>query len=349
MSKFGLIFLLVSMFSMSGELQTVNIPDVTGLEESVAVEMLEEMELSDGSKIEVVKEYAYSDTMEKDIVYKQSPVGDVTEEEAKKVTITISMGPEPTENVDSSEEGGSKINSFGIAGYLDNTATTATSRFGVDWESVPKSYEYSWDNSIMCWIFGVNINGTRYRTSWGTYDTNVRHMVQVYCDGKYVYTRIVLARANGNTVNGTGFTYSLDDQSVTFEVRGPNGKALSNESKKLGAGTYQVIVRHSSGAVSGETVNGASGYLTINDTGINPELEIKIPLSEASYQNTNIDLDAFGTITFQNSNLMYRTTTSSGADTLPFLAAAVFLVLIPVSTYFLKKHGQKRNVDEQKV
>ena len=38
-----------------------------------------------------------------------------------------------------------------------------------DWNSLPESYEYNWDNSQNCWSYGVWVDGVCYKTEEGSY------------------------------------------------------------------------------------------------------------------------------------------------------------------------------------
>ena len=46
-----------------------------------------------------------------------------------------------------------------------------------DWENLPCTYEYNWDNSQNFWQWGVWIDGVCYKTEPGTYSTDVRHKI----------------------------------------------------------------------------------------------------------------------------------------------------------------------------
>lgn len=349
MKRIGFVFLIIFMFSMPIQAKTVYIPDVTGMTESEAVHMLEEVELPNEENVEVIKKYRYSSSVPTDVVYEQSLMGEVSVDEAESLDISISMGQEPKAPLSLLNTSANRMTTFGLARYLDASTDASSSKFGIDWDSLPCSYEYNWDNSDMCWKYGMWINGVCYKTPEGEFSTDVRHKLQIYCDGTYVYTRVIFARDFWTTANGDDYRYFFDDEEASFRIVGPEGNSLTSESKTMETGTNQVGVQHSNGHSSGKYVNGAIGYLTKFESGINAILEIKIPLSEYIYQNPDIDMDTVGTIQFFSPNIMYRRATASGADTSPFLTAGFLLAVVPGSAYILRKYHQKRNKDEQKV
>ncbi len=308
--------------------EEVTIPDVVGMTEAEAAAALEAIVLSDGSAIEVIKEYKYTNEAEKDIVFEQTPSGTVSEEEAKQVTIVISMGKDPKETV--------------VDGITEPLNQTISSAYGINWDSIPEYYDYNWDNSQNCWVNGVWIDGVKYLTPEGSYNTNVRHKIQLYTDGTYVYTHIVLSRDYQAAANGNWFQYFIDGQMAAFQVEDYNGTQLANNN--LAPGTYQVVVRHADGSGSYNEAYDSSAYYTVFDSQVNAHLEIKIPLSEMAVQNSNIDSDNAGTIEFFTPNLMSSKIAASGASTFPFATAAAALVLVPGTALVINK---KRKVTKK--
>lgn len=303
------------------EAAQVEIPDVTGMTETDAVAALGAVVLSDGSSIEIIKEYAYSNDAEKDIVYGQSISGVVNEEEAKQITIQISLGKDPNETV--------------VDGITEPLNQTISSAYGINWDSLPEYYDYNWDNSQNCWVNGVWIDGKKYITPEGTYNTNVRHKIQLYTDGTYVYTHIVFSRDYEAAANGNWFNYTIGGQTASFQVETFEGTQLANNN--LAPGTYKVAVRHANGSVSGTEAYDSSAHYTVFDSQVNAHLEIKIPLSEMAVQNPNIDFKNGGTIEYFTPNLMSSKVTTSGASTFPFATAAAAFVLVPGSAYVINK------------
>ena len=306
----------------------VTIPDVVGMLEADAITTLQAVVLSDGSAIEVIKEYKYTDIAEKDIVFEQTPRGVVSEEDAKQVTVVVSMGKDPKETV--------------VDGITEPLNQTIRSAYGIDWDSIPEYYDYNWDNSQNCWVHGVWIDGVKYLTPEGTYNTNVRHKIQLYTDGTYVYTHIVFSRDYQAAANGNWFQYFVDGQMAAFQVEAYNGTQLANNN--LAPGTYQVVVRHADGSGSYKEAYDSSAFFTVFDSQVNAHLELKIPLSEMKVQNSNIDTDNVGTIEFFTRNLMSSRIAASGASTFPFATAAAALVLVPGTALVINK---KRKVTKK--
>jgi len=284
------------------------VPDVTGMSEEEAVAALEAVEFEDGTKLEVIKVYQYTDSAEAGAVYEVSLSDVVSEDGTRQVTIYISEGEDPD---------------------------TSNGAAEVNWDEIPESYEYNWDNSQNCWNWGVWIDGECYKTPEGTYDTNVRHKIQLYSDGNYVYTRIVFSRDYQAAANGNWFNYTIDGQTASFQVEQYDGKDLANNN--LAPGTYGVAVRHANGDGSYSLANGASATYIVNDSLVNAELEIRIPLSEFAAQNSAINLDSVGTIEFFTPNLMYQSVKIEGASTSPLASAVAALVLVPGTTLFVNR------------
>ena len=307
----------------------VEIPDLTGMSEADAIAVLNAIVLPDGSAIEVIKDYKYTDAAEQGIIYSQDFVGLVSAEDAKKVTIFISNGIDPTETM--------------TTGYADPLDQKINSRYGINWESLPVTYEYNWDNSQNCWEHGVWINGVCYKTPKGTYNTNVRHLIQLYTDGTYVYTHIVFSRDYEAAANGNWFKYYVDGNMAAFQVETYNGTQLANNN--LSPGTYEVVVHHAAGSGSYNVADGASAYYTVFDSQVNAHLEMRIPLSELAEQNANIDAESFGSIEFFTPNLMKDRVTASGASTFPFASAAAALILVPGTAWVLNKKRKSTKKD----
>lgn len=295
--------------------EEVNIPDVVGKTETEAKALLQQVILPDGSTIEIIVKYKYTKEAPKDIVYKQSLSGMVEAPKAQKISIFVSMGIDPAETI--------------VDGYLEPLDQRINSKYGIDWDSQPEVYEYNWDNSQACWETGVWIDSVKYLTPEGTYNTNVRHKIQLYTDGTYVYTHIVYSRDYSSAANGSDFNYYVDGNRVSFQVETYNGKQL--ESHSLSPGTYEVRVRHASGSTSGTVASDASAFFTVFESQLNPHLEMRIPLSEMVLQNGNIDVESFGGIRFTTPNLMMGSITAAGADTAPFVMAVAAFIIIPAT------------------
>ncbi|MBO5291750.1 MAG: hypothetical protein J6B10_00990 [Lachnospiraceae bacterium] len=203
------------------------------------------------------------------------------------------------------------------------------------WEDIPVSYEYNWDNSQNCWNYGVWVDNVKYTTPVGSYDTNVRHGMQMYSDGENVYLNITFARDYEAYANGNDFQFFVDGQMAAYQIEWPDGQQLA--STIAAPGTYQVDVLHRDSSWSYVLTDGASAYYRVNEGNVNNQLELKIPLSEFQKQNGNIDLDNYSMIQFFTPNLMYNRISAAGSPTgaVPF-SAAVFL-LVPASYVWLKR------------
>ena len=325
----------------------VEIPDVTGMTEEEAISTLEEVILPEGMELEIIKSYEYSTEIPLDEVYEQTPVGEVAVEEAGTVYLSISMGQEPEEILATATAEVNKMNSFGIAAYMEPVAHSSSSMLGIDWDSLPCSYEYNWDNSANCWYWGIWFDNQCYKTPVGEYDVNVRHKMQLYCDGTNVYLHIVFATAYWDDVNGNDYRFYIDDQMAAFQLEYDNGRNVTGKTDRLDVGTHQINVIHRNPWMSGQKVDGSLAYLTKYEDNKNAEIELMIPLSQIEHQNSNIDIENIGTIEFYTSNLMYRRITASGASTFPLATAGAAFVLIPGSTVLLKKFGKKKQKDKE--
>jgi len=309
--------------------EEVLIPEVLGLPEADARAMLQSIILPDGTVTETIVEYRYSKEAQKDIVFEQSVSGMVPIEDARKVCIVISMGVDPDETI--------------VDGITEPLNQKITSRYGINWEEQPEVYEYNWDNSEECWEKGIWIDNVKYITPKGTYNTNVRHKIQLYTDGTYVYTHIVFSRDYEAAANGNWYKYYVDGNLAAFQIETYNGTQLANNN--LSPGTYEVVVRHADGSVSGQVATGASAFYTVFESQVNAHLEMRIPLSEMVLQNENIDADSFGSITFTTPNLMLGTITAAGAGTSPFaMAVAAFAIIPAVAVIKSKKRKEDTNV-----
>lgn len=207
----------------------------------------------------------------------------------------------------------------------------------LDWDGLPCSYEYNWDNSNNCWYYGVWVDGVCYKTPEGTYDTNVRHKMQLYCDGEYVYLHIIFSRDYYAKFNGEDYQFWINGNMAAFQVEWPNGGTITNNLTNVGSGIYDVEIRHRDSSMSYSVVNNSKGKLKVNENNLNDELEIKIPLSEMKYQNNNINLDTISTIEFFTPNLMYRRISAAGTSTYPFILGIICIVIVSISILVLKK------------
>lgn len=185
-----------------------------------------------------------------------------------------------------------------------------------DWESLPCTYEYNWDNSQNCWQWGVWIDGVCYKTEPGTYSTDVRHKMQMYCDGTNVYLHIVYSRDYASRLNGNDFQFYINGQMSAFQLTQLDGSSFEKMSEKA-PGVYEIDVRHRETHLSFTDVEGAVGYLHLTPDKVNNEIEILVPMSEMRRQSTNAR--SVTTIEFFTPNLMYRRISAVGTSTGPVL------------------------------
>lgn len=328
---------------------SVHIADVTGMTEAEAIATLEEVVLPEGKQIEIIKSYAYSAEVPLDVVYEQSPVGEVSVSEAEKIYLSISMGPEPVEVLATAieQQPVSTMNSFGIAAYIEPVEHETSAMLGIDWDSLPCSYEYNWDNSANCWYWGMYYGNECFKTPEGEYDVNVRHKMQLYCDGTNVYLHIVFATVYWDDVNGNDYRFTIDGQMSAFQLEYDDGRNITGKLDGLDVGTHQINVVHRNPWMSGQHVDGSLAYLTKYEDNRNAEIELMIPLEQFAYQNENVDIENIGTIEFFTYNLMYRSITASGASTFPLVTAGAALLVIPGSTVLLKRYGRKRKKEKE--
>lgn len=220
-----------------------------------------------------------------------------------------------------------------------------------DWEGLPYSYEYNWDNSQNCWQWGVWVDGVCYKTEEGTYSTDVRHKMQLYCDGSYVYLHIIISRDYGSKFNGEDYQFWVDGNMAAFQVEWPGGGTITGNLGNTSPGVYPVEVRHRDSSMSYDVATGSSGYLKVNENNLNDELEIKIPLSELQRQNGNINSETISTIEFFTPNLMYRRISSAGTSTAPYIIGLICFALVCVTTIAVlkKKTDEGEKHDKEQV
>lgn len=298
-------------------------------------------EIYDGA-VNVKKQYAFSDAYEKDTII------DCCVDEDGNMVMTISLGAskEDTTGMEARE-------SNRLEALLGGSSAPAPAIDGTfsGWDNIPVSYEYNWDNSENCWQWGnwvtdpVTGEQVCYKTEAGTYDGDVRHVMQLYCDGDNVYLRIAFATIYEAHANGEDFNFYFDqsDTGAKFQITYPEtADTLTNSTP--GASVYKVDVRNGDTSNSYTIVDGAEAYYLVTDSGINNQLELKIPLEALKTQlrEKGIEVsDNFSVLEYTTPNLMYRRIATAGSPTgsVPF-AAAVFL-LVPTSYIYIKKKDKK--------
>ncbi len=241
--------------------------------------------------------------------------------------------------VNAEESGLSYDNSFSL---YDGTSIAIDGDFS-DWEGLPCSYEYNWDNSENCWYWGESDGmGNFYKTEPGTYSTDVRHLMQMYCDGEYIYIHIIYGRNYASRLNGDDFQLHIGDEKASYQVVGDNGNDIA-DMLSYAPGVYPVIVRHRDSKLSFLEAEDTYGYLMLTEDKINNELEIKIPLSELQRQNPDINLETISTIEFFTPNLMYRRLTAVGTSSAPVVLATMCSSMV-LAGFLLWKRKKDGNV-----
>lgn len=188
-----------------------------------------------------------------------------------------------------------------------------------DWSDKPLSYHYNWDNSENCWKWGVWIDGVCYKTPEGTYDNNVRHIIQLYSDGTNIYGHIKISRQYGAKFNGEDYQFTFNNgQQASFQITDVNGQVITNEVKNFTPGIHSVQVRHRNGSCSYQIAENSQAKLTVYDDYLFTEVEFSIPLNTCVIQNRNIDLENLEVITFFTPNLMYQKIEIHGTPILIF-------------------------------
>lgn len=208
-----------------------------------------------------------------------------------------------------------------------------------DWDGLPYSYEYNWDNSENCWYWGVWVDTPEgqicYKTPEGEYSVDVRHKMQLYCDGKNVYYHLVIATQYGSQFNGEDYQLYIDGNMAAFQVEWPGGGTITgNLEGQTAPGTYRVEVKHRDSSMSYDEAIGSCAYLRVPDDYRNVELEISIPLEELVRQNSSINTDTMSTIEFFCPNLMYRRIVCSGTPTFPVILGGICVVIVLIAFLF---------------
>lgn len=284
------------------------------------------IKLKDNEDVEIPVSWNVEDINEETLTYTFNTNLSEEYQYNKKVTATVIL---TTQNNESKSKNNSRLTlntseiSLNMDGYFD------------DWNDKPYSYEYNWDNSSNCWYHGVWIDGVCYKTPEGEYSTDVRHKMQLYSDTDYIYLHIVFSKDYGSGFNGEDYQFYFNSESTKFQITDLNGKTLTNNVNKMNPGTYEVLVKHGSGSISGQSAQGAVAYINIPNDHKNIQLEFKIPYEEFSRQNSNINISNVSSIEFFTPNLMYRRIVSEGSPTGAWIIIAAAILL--ASLYFIKR------------
>lgn len=275
----------------------------------------------------IIEDGDNSDVIDMDPVY-ENPAEELTEE------VTGEDVPDIEEELleEEYEEGG-LLDPFAL-----QSEVIAPSKADDSWQGYPLSYHYNWDNSQNCWNWGEYYNGVCYKTPEGTYDSNVRHAVGLYCDGSNIHLYIKYALIYGTKVNGDQFIFSVDGNSASFRfVFDDDGAPITGCNRN--PGNYKLDLRNADGSISGKST-GFVGTLDVHENNENDELELIIPLEILKAQNPAINIDNFSAITFFNPNLMYKSQTCAGAGNGKLLFV---LGSLAVFTGFIVWHKRKKS------
>lgn len=206
-----------------------------------------------------------------------------------------------------------------------------------DWADKPGSYVYNWDNSQNCWVHGVWVDGIPYTTPEGTYSTDVRHYVQAYKDDEGIAVHIVFSRDYGAGVNSENYNFSFGNDNTSFQLTDANGNTLTNNVNNMAPGTYNVVLKHGNGSVSGSEVADSVATLHIPEDRVNAEIEFYIPYEAFTTQNGAINASDTSSVSLNNSNIMYEPVYIEGAPTGSLFSTIAGLGLAGV--FFAKKSG----------
>ncbi len=268
----------------------------------------------------VTTEYDYSDFYEEDYIMEVSCEDLSTLKEGDELLITVSLGKNDSAMLLTSNLSMTKSN------MVQSNGDAANKGYMVDWDRIPASYEYNWDNSENCWTWGVWIDGQCYKTTRGEYSTDVRHKMQIYTDGTYVYLHIIFSRDYQVGFNGSDYRFTVNGNATRVQIECPNN----------GEGEYSGTVTHGDGAISGQIVEGSECHVFYNANNQNNQLELKVPLEELARQNPNISYGSSNTISYFSPNLMYESISCVGASTFPYIPVLIIFG-IAIITFFSRK------------
>lgn len=165
------------------------------------------------------------------------------------------------------------------------------------------------------------------------YDAGTQHGGILYRDAKYVYLYIQMAHSGYTQFNGYGLNFTVDGKGYSFDVVPVSGSIGNGNTtmKVIRVNGYQVV-----DGASGVVHRSTSNYFPTADYPVGDQMEMRIPLVYFYRQPESIV-----TITFNSSNLGTQTLTATGTPTMPFVLAAVGL-LVATFGYFLLKRKRVR-------
>ena len=310
MKKMFKVFVLVTALSLAIAPKVYAMND--GFVGAVLSGVKEELEASN-SEFEIVYKYESHQELANDIIVSQSYTNGI---------MTVVVNNTSNVGIEYDEVQVKDTNSF-KTGACDIVIDGNYS----DWQNLPVSYEYNWDNSENCWYNGEWKDDICYKTPVNTYDTNVRHGMQMCCDGQYVYVHITFARIYKDSFNNADYRFYVDGEEAAFSFDKMDGTPLYNVSE-IAPGTYQMMIRHRDSANSYLEALGAKAFLTVYENKECSDLEFRIPLVAMQEQNKNISLNSVGTIELFNPNLMYRRIICAGTGTGPLVSACIAVIMV---------------------
>lgn len=329
MKKMFKVFVLVTVMSLTIAPNVYAMND--GFIGSVVSDVKEQLE-AENSEFQIVYKYETHQELANDIIVSQSYENGVM---TVVVNNTSNVGVEydevPVKDTNSFKTGDCDI-------VIDGNYS--------DWQNLPVSYEYNWDNSENCWYNGEWKDDVCYKTPVNTYDNNVRHGMQMCCDGQYVYVHITFARIYKDSFNNADYRFYVDGEETAFSFDKIDGTPLHNVSE-IAPGTYQMLIRHRDSANSYLEALGAKAFLTVYDNKECSDFEFRIPLVAMQEQNKNISLNSVGTIELFNPNLMYRRLVCVGTGTGPIVSACIAAIMVGGGLVAGKTFRKKDNEPEE--
>lgn len=220
---------------------------------------------------------------------------------------------------------------FLLTGFLMNPDGITIDGYDDDWNSYPSTYEYNWDNSQNCWEYGVWIDGEKYTTSVGEYDTNVRHKMNLTTKDGYIYCHITFARDYSTKANGDDYNFTVNGVTKKYRVCFENGEGITGNTGKLNStGSHRVYVY----ADNNRLVEDSAGAILKTAADYNYSLEIKIPLSE-------FEVNELHSVEFYCPNLMYRPVINIETPTdYKHIFTIIISILVIVFIFNKYKHNQ---------
>lgn len=189
-------------------------------------------------------------------------------------------------------------------------------------------------------VVGITIDGNF--TDWEDkaelpfpiyYDTGTQRGGILYRDADYVYLYIQTAPTGYDGFNGYNYIFTVDGKPYAFSVVPVSGSiGNGNTTMKIIREEGYKVVDGASGIVHRSTTN----YFPTTDYPVGDQMEMRIPLKYFFRQP-----ETLVTIKFNSPNLGTQILTATGTPTMPFVLAAVGL-LVASAGYFLLKRKRAR-------